>query len=77
MSILAWIILGLVSGFIANKLMNKGAGIIGALVGGFCFHLVGESGVTGFNIYSVFVSVIGSMIVIGIYHAVTRSRGTK
>lgn len=84
MSILAWILLGILSGFIASKLVNgRGAGIvmdmvlgvIGAVVGGVVFSLVGQSGVTGFNLWSVFVSVIGATLALVIYHAVAgRSR---
>lgn len=79
MSVLAWIILGLVSGFIASKIVNKAGegilmdmvlGIVGALVGGWIFAAVGHSGVTGINLYSVFVSVIGAIIVLFVYHAV-------
>jgi len=67
MSIIAWILLGLVAGFIASKLVSgsgKGLvvdmvlGVIGAFVGGGLFHLIGRSGVTGFNLWSVFVAVV-------------------
>jgi len=80
MSILAWILLGLVSGFIASKLVNKHGegflidivlGIGGAMVGGFLFHLVGQVGVTGLNLWSLFVSVAGAVVVLVIYHALT------
>jgi uncharacterized membrane protein YeaQ/YmgE (transglycosylase-associated protein family) len=80
MSILAWIVLGLISGFIASKLVNKsgegtildiGLGIVGAVVGGFLFNLVGAAGVTGFNIWSAFVAVAGAVVVLVIKHALT------
>jgi uncharacterized membrane protein YeaQ/YmgE (transglycosylase-associated protein family) len=80
MSIIAWIVLGLVAGFIASKIVNKrgdGAvvdiilGIIGAVVGGWLFHTFGMSGVNGFNIYSLLVSVLGAVVVLVIYHAIT------
>jgi uncharacterized membrane protein YeaQ/YmgE (transglycosylase-associated protein family) len=80
MSILAWIVLGLVSGFIASKLVNRNGegflmdivlGVGGAVVGGFLFHLIGEVGVTGLNLWSLFVSVVGAVVVLVIYHAVT------
>jgi uncharacterized membrane protein YeaQ/YmgE (transglycosylase-associated protein family) len=83
MSIIAWLVLGLIAGFIASKIVNKtgeGAvldivlGIVGAVVGGFLFSLVGAAPVTGFNIYSVIVAVIGSIVVLGIYHGVTGRR---
>lgn len=79
MSILAWILLGLISGFIASKLVGgSGAGlvmdlvlgVVGAFVGGGVFHLIGHVGVTGFNLWSVFVSVIGAVIVLVVYHAI-------
>ena len=81
MSILAWIILGLVSGFIASKIVNKSGegllldiilGIVGAVVGGFLFQTFGHSGVTGLNLYSILVAVLGAIVVLVIYHAVRR-----
>lgn len=79
---LAWIILGLIAGFIGSKLVNKKGegivldiilGIIGAVVGGYLFRLFGGSGVTGLNIYSLIVAVIGAIIVLLVYHAIRRS----
>lgn len=79
MSIIAWIILGLIAGFIAGKIVNKqGAGffldvvlgVVGALVGGFIFSALGASGITGFNLYSLVVAIIGAIIVLVIYHAI-------
>jgi len=79
MSIIGWIILGLVAGFIASKLVNhRGEGIIldivlgivGAIVGGWLFSFFGAAGVTGFNLYSMLVAVIGAVVVLVIYHAV-------
>ena len=81
MSILAWIVLGLLAGFIASKIVNKRGegllldivlGVIGALIGGYLFNAVGEVGITGFNLYSLFVAVIGSVVVLVIYHAIRR-----
>jgi uncharacterized membrane protein YeaQ/YmgE (transglycosylase-associated protein family) len=81
MSIVTWIILGLISGFIASMIVNKAGegvlmdivlGIVGALVGGWIFTAIGHSGVTGFNIYSILVSVIGAVIVLAVYHAIHR-----
>ena len=83
MSIIAWILLGLVSGFIASKLVNnsgEGAlldivlGIVGAFVGEVVFNLIGDYGVTGFNLWSIFVSVVGAVLVLAIYHAVSGGR---
>lgn len=81
MSILAWIVLGLISGFIASKIVNKRGegilldivlGIVGALFGGWIFAAVGHSPVTGINLYSIFVSVLGAILVLVIYHALSR-----
>jgi uncharacterized membrane protein YeaQ/YmgE (transglycosylase-associated protein family) len=79
MSIVAWLILGLIAGFIASKIVNKtGAGlildivlgIIGAIAGGFLFSFFGAGGVTGLNLYSLLVAVIGAIVVLLIYHAI-------
>lgn len=79
MSIIGWILLGLIAGFIASKIVNKSGegffldiilGIVGAIVGGFIFSAFGASGVTGFNLYSMIVAIIGAIIVLVIYHAV-------
>ena len=78
MSIIGWIILGLISGFIASKIVNRTGegffldiilGIVGAIVGGFIFTAVGATGVTGFNLYSMFVAVVGAIAVLVLYHA--------
>lgn len=82
MSIFAWIILGLIAGFIASKLVNKAGegifldmllGIAGAVVGGFIFRAFGASGATGLNIYSLIVAVVGSVIFLLVYHALRRA----
>jgi uncharacterized membrane protein YeaQ/YmgE (transglycosylase-associated protein family) len=81
MSIIAWLILGLISGFIASKIVNKQGqgvildivlGIVGAFVGGFVFSKLGAASITGFNIYSMFVAVVGAVIVLVLYHALSR-----
>ena len=83
MSIVSWIILGLIAGFAGAKLVNRegqgfwldiALGIIGALVGGFVFSLFGASGVTGLNIYSMIVAIVGSIVVLLIYNAVMGHR---
>ena len=83
MSIIAWIILGLIAGFIGSKIVNKSGegvildivlGIVGALVGGFLFRQFGASGVTGLNLYSLLVAVIGAIVFLLIYHALFRRR---
>jgi uncharacterized membrane protein YeaQ/YmgE (transglycosylase-associated protein family) len=83
MAIIAWVVLGLIAGFIASKIVNHtGSGIImdivlgvvGALVGGFVFSLFGAVGVTGFNIYSMLVAVVGAVVVLWLYHALVGRR---
>ena len=83
MSIIGWLVLGLISGFIASKIVNKTGegllldivlGIVGAVVGGYIFTIVGAAPVTGFNIYSMFVAVVGAIVVLLIYHALFRRR---
>ena len=83
MSILGWILLGLIAGFIGSKIVNSSGqgmlldivlGIVGAIAGGFLFSLFGATGVTGFNIYSLLVAVIGSVVVLWLYHALTGRR---
>ena len=77
MSLLAWIILGLAAGFIASKLVNKSGegvvldivlGIVGAVAGGWLFNAFGMNGVTGFNLYSLMVSVAGASLLLVGYH---------
>ncbi len=83
MSIIGWIVFGLIAGFVASKIVNKtgeGAlldivlGVVGAVVGGFLFNLVGAAGVTGFNIWSMVVAVVGAVVLLGIYHAIIHRR---
>jgi uncharacterized membrane protein YeaQ/YmgE (transglycosylase-associated protein family) len=79
MSILAWIVLGLIAGFIASKiyvgtgqgvLLDIVLGIVGAVVGGYLFTAFGATGITGFNIWSMLVAIIGAVIVLWLYHAI-------
>jgi uncharacterized membrane protein YeaQ/YmgE (transglycosylase-associated protein family) len=81
MSFIAWIVLGLLAGFIGSKLVNKRGegivldvllGIVGAVVGGWLFNRFGAVGVTGFNVYSLLVAVIGAVLVLVVYHAIRR-----
>jgi uncharacterized membrane protein YeaQ/YmgE (transglycosylase-associated protein family) len=78
MSIVAWIVLGLISGFIASKIVNKSGegivldivlGIVGAVIGGYLFQTFGMVGVTGLNLYSILVSVVGAVVLLVVYHA--------
>lgn len=83
MSIIAWLILGLIAGFIASQIVNRSGegilldivlGVVGAFVGGFLFSQFGAAPVTGLNLYSMVVAVIGAIVVLIIYHAVVGSR---
>lgn len=83
MGIISWIILGLIAGFIGSKIVDKrgqgfwlniALGIVGALIGGFLFNLFGAGGVTGLNLYSLVVAVVGSVVVLLIYNAATGHR---
>ncbi len=84
MSIIAWLVLGLLAGFIASRIVEGTGqgllvdillGIVGSVVGGFVFTAFGGMGVTGFNLYSMVVAIIGAIIVLWIYHAIAgRSR---
>lgn len=75
---------GLLAGWIGSIIVNRGRGeglimdivlgVVGAFVGGFLFHLFGHSGVSGINIYSIFVAVVGAIVVLLIYHALVRPR---
>ena len=82
MSIIAWIVLGLIAGFIGSQIVKgRGEGvvgdiiigIVGALVGGFLFNLIGATGVNGFNLWSLLVAVIGSVVLLFVYHAIRRA----
>jgi uncharacterized membrane protein YeaQ/YmgE (transglycosylase-associated protein family) len=77
MGILSWLILGLIAGYIGSKLVDKTGqgmiinivlGIIGAVVGGVVFSVIGMRGVTGLNIWSLIVAIIGSVIVLWLYN---------
>lgn len=82
MSFIAWIVLGLCAGFIGSKLVNKAGeglvldiilGIIGAVAGGWLFNVFGASGVTGLNLYSLMVAVVGAVVVLVVFHAIRRA----
>ena len=83
MSVLGWIILGLIAGYIASRIVDKSGegmfldialGIIGAIVGGMLFNFFGVPGVTGLNIYSLLVAVVGAIVVLALYHMLTGKR---
>src|SRR5690348_4867248 len=83
MSIVAWIILGGIAGWIGSLLINKTGegllrdillGVVGAFIGGWVFTAAGSTGVTGFNLWSLFVAVVGSVIFLVLYHALFGAR---
>jgi uncharacterized membrane protein YeaQ/YmgE (transglycosylase-associated protein family) len=83
MSIISWIILGLIAGFIGSKLVDRrgqgfwldiALGIIGAIVGGFLFEFFGGTGITGLNIWSMIVAIVGSVVVLVVYNALATRR---
>lgn len=83
MSLLAWIALGLVAGFIGSKVVNNTGegllldillGVVGAVVGGFLFNQFGQPGVSGFDLYSLLVAVVGAVVVLWLYHALVGRR---
>ena len=83
MGIISWIILGLIAGFIGSKIvdsqgqgfwLNIALGVVGALVGGFLFSLFGATGVTGLNIWSIIVAIVGAIVVLLVYNALTGRR---
>lgn len=82
MSILAWLVLGVVAGFIASKIVNKSGeglirdlilGVVGAVVGGWIMETFGKAGVTGLNIYSFVVAILGAVVVLVVFHAIRRA----
>jgi uncharacterized membrane protein YeaQ/YmgE (transglycosylase-associated protein family) len=83
MSFLAWIVLGLFAGFIGSKIVNSRGegilrdillGVVGAFAGGWLFRIFGAPGVSGLNLYSLFVAVIGSTVLLFVFHAFRRRR---
>jgi uncharacterized membrane protein YeaQ/YmgE (transglycosylase-associated protein family) len=82
MNFVSWIVLGLIAGFIGSKIVNRRGegvlldivlGIVGAVVGGWIFNTLGSAGVTGLNLWSLFVAIIGSVVCLVAWHAI---RGT-
>jgi uncharacterized membrane protein YeaQ/YmgE (transglycosylase-associated protein family) len=80
MSVLAWIVLGLIAGFMASNIVRSSGqgslldialGIVGAVVGGYLFSAIGATGITGFNLYSMFVAIVGAVVVLWLYHAMS------
>jgi uncharacterized membrane protein YeaQ/YmgE (transglycosylase-associated protein family) len=81
MGIILWIIFGALAGWIASLIMNTNAeqgavmnvvvGIIGAIIGGFLARALGGSGVTGFNLGSLLIAILGAIILLGLYKVVS------
>jgi uncharacterized membrane protein YeaQ/YmgE (transglycosylase-associated protein family) len=78
-SLITWIVLGLIAGFIASKIVNKRGegifldivlGIVGSVIGGWLFGLAGLGGATGLNVWSFVVAIAGSVLVLLAYHAI-------
>ena len=76
--IIAWILVGLIGGFLASKVVNHTGegllrdillGIVGAFIGGFIFRAMGSAGVTGFNLWSILVAFVGAVVFLILYHA--------
>ena len=83
MTLVGWIVFGLITGFVASRIVNQqgqgcilnvALGILGAFIGGLIFTSIGGQGVTGFNVYSMFVAIIGAIAVLIAYHAITGRR---
>jgi uncharacterized membrane protein YeaQ/YmgE (transglycosylase-associated protein family) len=83
MTIVAWLVVGLIAGWIGSMIVNRTGegmvmdivlGVVGAIVGGFLFNMFGHTGVTGINLYSIMVAVVGAVVVLFLYHAFARRR---
>jgi uncharacterized membrane protein YeaQ/YmgE (transglycosylase-associated protein family) len=83
MSFLAWVVLGLVAGYIGSKIVNRRGegilldillGVVGAFAGGWLFRIFGAPGVSGLNLYSFFVAIVGSVVLLVVYHVLFRRR---
>jgi uncharacterized membrane protein YeaQ/YmgE (transglycosylase-associated protein family) len=82
MSLIAWIVLGLIAGFVASKLVNRTGegllldillGVVGAVLGGWLFNRFGATGVTGLNVWSLLVAIVGAVVLLLIVHAIRRA----
>jgi uncharacterized membrane protein YeaQ/YmgE (transglycosylase-associated protein family) len=78
MSLLGWLLLGSMGGFMASNIVRSSGqgllldlvlGVIGAVVSGYSFTAIGATGLTGSNLYSMFVAIIGAVVVLWLYHA--------
>ena len=81
MGILAWIVVGLIAGFVAEQvtktsmglLMNLAVGIVGAFIGGFIMNQLGGTGITGFNLWSIVVAIIGAIVLLLIINLIRKN----
>ena len=83
MGLISWLIVGLISGYLASLIVNRSGegmirdiilGIVGAFIGGWIFTAMGSQGVTGINIPSIVIAVVGAVILLVVYHAVAGRR---
>jgi uncharacterized membrane protein YeaQ/YmgE (transglycosylase-associated protein family) len=83
MSVIAWIVIGGIAGWIGSLLVNKMGevvllhivlGIVGGVIGGWIFAMLGSTGVTGFNLWCLFVAVVGAVLVLAAEHALVGAR---
>lgn len=86
MSLVGWILFGLITGFLGSRVVNRRGegcilnivlGIVGACVGGFIFTSIGGQGISGFDLYSMFVAIIGAIVVLLVFHAVSGRSGLR
>jgi uncharacterized membrane protein YeaQ/YmgE (transglycosylase-associated protein family) len=82
MSILAWVVVGIMGGFIGSLIVNKRGqgiigdlflGVVGAVVAGWAFNRFGQAGVSGINLYSILISALGAIAILVVYHALRGS----
>lgn len=77
MDLLVYLVFGALAGWIASMIMGTDArqgafmnivvGIVGAFLGGMLMNAFGQPGVTGFNLYSIFVAILGSVVLLWLY----------
>lgn len=86
MGFLSWIVLGAIAGWLGSLLVNRTGegllrdiilGIVGGIVGGWLFSMMGSTGVTGFNLWSLFVAVVGAVVILVLYHAIFGRAATR
>jgi len=83
MGILAWLIVGLIAGYLGSLIVNRSGegmlrdivlGIVGAFIGGYIFTAMGSVGVTGLDIRSIMVATVGAVVLLVLYHAIAGGR---